>query len=215
MARLDREDRSEERRAQHLRSAREGIMLAAARTVAQGGYQRTTMRTIAKEAGYTASSLYTYFKSKEEIFSAIRDAMAGRFEQVLTEPMPEGLDFVARVKVLGHRFVQFSEDFQEVIALHIVGGVELPDEDGPARLARIGHMQNLCALWFRDNGTPAELGGHAPAEVAALFVGILKAFMEQSFIVGEGSPEPEVLREHHARGMDFFFAALSAPPREG
>ena len=209
MARQEQEDRSEERRAQHLRSARDGIMLAAARVVVQSGYQRTTMRTIAKEAGYTASSLYTYFKSKEEIFAAIRDAMVSQFEHVFAEPMPEGLDFEARVKVLGHRFLRFSETFQEAVALHIVGGVELPDEDGVTRLERLGHFQGLCADWFANNGTPEDLGGHRPADVAALFIGILKAFMEQAFVAADGALDIEVLRATHARGLDFFFAALS------
>lgn len=212
MAKVEPDERSQERRAQHLRSARDGIMLAAARVVVRDGYQRSTMRSIAKEAGYTASSLYTYFESKEQIFSAIRDAMLEQLEGMFAEPLPEGLDFVARVKVLGMRFVKFSEDYQEAIALHLVGGVELPDEDGATRLARLGVVQQLCERWFRDNATEAELGGHRPADVAALFNGVLKAFMEQAFVDARGAPDAEALREHHTRGLGFFFAALSAPP---
>lgn len=210
----DREARSEERRAQHLRSARAGIMLAAARTVVRGGYQATTMRTIAKEAGYTASSLYTYFKSKEEIFAAIRDELLAHLDEVLTEPMPEGIDFDARVRILGHRFARFTEDFQEVIALHIVGGVEIPDEDAAGRFARVGQLQTACAAWFEANATPEELGGHPPSEISGLFLGILKGFMEQAFVAAHGSPEPVTLREYQARGLEYFFAALKAPPRD-
>lgn len=207
----ERDARSEERKAQHLRSARAGIMLAAARTVVNRGYQATTMRTIAKEAGYTASSLYTYFRSKEQIFEAMRDELLLHLDEILGEPMPDGLDFPACVKVLGHRFARFAEEFQEVIALHIVGGVDLPDEDRAARFARIGRLQRQCEAWFQANATPEELGGHPPLDAAVLFLGVMKGFMEQAFVEGEGAPGPETLRLRMARGLDFFLSGLRAP----
>ena len=48
----------------------EGIMESARGLFARYGYGKTTMDDIAEKAGKGKSSLYHYFKSKEEVFEA-------------------------------------------------------------------------------------------------------------------------------------------------
>ena len=50
---------------------REIIMNSACETFARFGFRKTTMEDIAEGAGLRKPSLYYYFKSKEEIFSAV------------------------------------------------------------------------------------------------------------------------------------------------
>jgi len=47
-----------------------------------------TMQDIAREAGYTAASLYTYFRSKQEIVEAVMDQLTTEFLQVFEQPLP-------------------------------------------------------------------------------------------------------------------------------
>lgn len=206
--------RSEERRAGQLKSARLGIMMAAARIVIQDGYQATTMRTIAREAGYTASSLYTYFKSKEEIFAALREEIMTRFNSTVSEELPEGLDFPARVAVLTHRLGRFAEEHEDALALHIVGGLDIAAENGRDRIARL--KDKICAVrtWFETQARPEDLGGHSAEDAAELFSGIMGAAIERTFVNGGGELDPEALRAAHARAAAFFFAALKAPPQD-
>jgi AcrR family transcriptional regulator len=55
------------RQQRNIARIREDIVEAAARAFSRHGHRRVTMQDIAREAGYTAASLYTYFRSKKEI----------------------------------------------------------------------------------------------------------------------------------------------------
>ncbi|WP_025897881.1 TetR/AcrR family transcriptional regulator [Sneathiella glossodoripedis] len=50
---------------------RQQILNAAASLFRQNGLEGTTMRAIAKEAGYSTGASYAYFQSKEEIYSEL------------------------------------------------------------------------------------------------------------------------------------------------
>lgn len=90
-------------RARAIERTRQDIVEAAARVFATSGFRAATMQAIAREAGYTAASLYTYFKSKDELIDAlIRDveqAVLALFEA----PVPSGLAFPQRLELLLQR----------------------------------------------------------------------------------------------------------------
>ncbi|MCE7043220.1 TetR/AcrR family transcriptional regulator [Dyadobacter sp. CY312] len=65
---------------------REKILLGADKLFQKYGLSKTTMEDIAREAGKGKSTLYYYFKSKEEIFDAIVQQEKGRlFNQIQEE----------------------------------------------------------------------------------------------------------------------------------
>lgn len=90
-------------RARAIERTRQDIVEAAARVFATSGFRTATMQAIAREAGYTAASLYTYFKSKDEIIDAlvrdIEQAVVALFEA----PVPAGLTFPQRLELLLQR----------------------------------------------------------------------------------------------------------------
>jgi AcrR family transcriptional regulator len=53
--------------------SRERALAAAAKIFSELGYAGTTMRTVAKEAGLQAGSLYYHYRSKEELIEAVLD----------------------------------------------------------------------------------------------------------------------------------------------
>lgn len=69
----------------HLAARREQLLAAATRCFARGGFHRTTMHDIVREAGLSAGAAYRYFRGKEEIVETIarerhqreREALAG------------------------------------------------------------------------------------------------------------------------------------------
>jgi len=64
--------RARSRREKLLNEARHELILDAARSAfLQHGLAGTTLREIAKRAGYTPGALYTYFSSQEEIYGAL------------------------------------------------------------------------------------------------------------------------------------------------
>jgi AcrR family transcriptional regulator len=77
-----------ERREREIAHARTGILDAAIQAFARAGLHSTTMQEIAHEAGYTAASLYTYFKSKQEIVDAMLNQLTDEHVQLFDAPIP-------------------------------------------------------------------------------------------------------------------------------
>lgn len=57
----------------HIEQRRKRIIQAARETLSTKGYEGTTMISIAKAAGYTKMTLYSYFNSKEELYLMVLD----------------------------------------------------------------------------------------------------------------------------------------------
>jgi AcrR family transcriptional regulator len=58
---------------QHKENRREQILEAAGRCFARRGYAQTTMQGIFADAGLSAGAIYSYFKSKSEIYMALTE----------------------------------------------------------------------------------------------------------------------------------------------
>jgi AcrR family transcriptional regulator len=56
--------------AAHEQEVRARIVLASLRVFAELGYRRATMQDIVRESGLSVGAIYTYFKSKDELFLA-------------------------------------------------------------------------------------------------------------------------------------------------
>jgi AcrR family transcriptional regulator len=88
------------------RSARDAIVRAAWALVAEEGLAGWSLRDLARRAGITTPTVYSYFDSK----SAIYDAMFGQAASVFAERMAEPLagdDDRALLAGYAHRFVEF------------------------------------------------------------------------------------------------------------
>ena len=79
------------------------ILDAAERAFAVGGFHRTTMQDIAREASVSLGALYVYFESKEDLIAGIterdRAKLAGELADVATAP-----DIAAALAKLGERY---------------------------------------------------------------------------------------------------------------
>jgi AcrR family transcriptional regulator len=69
-------------------ATRAALLDAAAKLFAERGYDRTTVRDIAAEAGVNQALLFRYFGSKDALFASV---MAGQGRAVLEEEPPERL----------------------------------------------------------------------------------------------------------------------------
>ena len=169
----------------HPRSARmrEEILWAAAEVFARRGYRAATMQGIAKAAGYTAASLYTYFRSKEEIFRALLDMLRAEMLATFDEPIPSGLTFAQRLELLLLRQYEMSERRKTAITLLLQHASEAaPEELSPASA---GHAEFSVAFtrWIRKNAGEGDLGETPPEEAAVLVMGISHTFFVE-WLVG-------------------------------
>jgi TetR/AcrR family transcriptional regulator, mexJK operon transcriptional repressor len=71
------------RREQNKADRREAIVQLALRSFLAHGYEATTMSAIAKEMGGSKGTLWSYFRSKEELLAAVIDSAAAAFQSFM------------------------------------------------------------------------------------------------------------------------------------
>src|SRR5512134_2950631 len=158
-----------ERRQRTMAHARMDILDAAVRAFARTGLHGTTMQDIAREAGYTAASLYTYFKSKQEIVDAMSSQLTDEYVQVFEEPLPSGLTFRQRFELVLKRQLELVQKRRNVFAVFVEGDEAYPcsSEDRVFHSNFERRIETLSA-WLSRNAKSDDLGGNDPKVVARL-----------------------------------------------
>lgn len=167
------------RRARRADASRRDIARAAARCFTRCGYESTTMRAIANECGFTASSLYTYFTGKDEIFQALLEDLDARFLDVFAQAMPNGLSFEQKLELLFMRFSAIHQEEMDAICLiaSIPHGAPFKDTVEQA-YADIRFIERF-ATWIDEHSTKKERGGNTSKDVAFFAWGVIHGFFLQ------------------------------------
>ena len=85
------------------------ILDAAREVFAELGYDNVTVRDIIRRTGLAAGTFYNYFKSKEEVFSALADDGARRFAPILKNLRAQTTSFEGFVRAAIHAYFTFLE----------------------------------------------------------------------------------------------------------
>jgi AcrR family transcriptional regulator len=187
------------RRAREIARTREDIVEAASRVFAEAGYHEATMQAIAREAGFTAASLYTYFRSKEQIYEALDEDIKATILATFDEPMPAGLTLPQRLELLLQRQLALIARRRDALRVAL--------QFSPSkRREHEGHEEFIARLevFFRD--APGDFRC-PPGDAARLFFGLVRAMLEPWIL---GAEPPGVGRES-ARLVDFFLNGVAAP----
>jgi AcrR family transcriptional regulator len=182
---------------------REDIVEAAARAFNRHGHRRVTMQDIAREAGYTAASLYTYFRGKEEIAEELLRMTRAEYVRTFAEPMPAGLTFDQKLQLIVVRHLELVDrrrPFFSVVFNVQAGGM------GDACRRTSFHKTfedriRVLADWLRQNATPEDIGGHDPDLVARFFIGFGFGLFQRWM----SAPAKERLVDRAPLVLDFFF----------
>ncbi len=164
----------ETRREREVAHTREDILRAAAKAFARQGFEATTIHDIAQEAGYSAQSLYAYFKGKQEIVDGLITMMADDLAASFKARTPPGLTFPQKFEFLLGRWVEFAGRWREALSvLFTLKAAAKPIAGGKGtRLGGDFFIEQLTA-WLRDAANPRDLGGHEPQTLACILKGIL------------------------------------------
>jgi len=92
---------------------RQAIVEAAMRLFRSGGYERTTMRAIAGEAGVSLGNAYYYFGSKEHLIQAYYDQMQLGHAAAAAEVLEAETSFAARLRGVLLAWVSVAEPYHE------------------------------------------------------------------------------------------------------
>jgi len=110
------------------KSRRALIVQAAAELFATKGFQKTTVRDIAEQAGVLSGSLYAHIETKEDLFLEIVRLAAHNFEQAVLPVMTgtEAPDLKLRAMVKAH--IRVIEESRAWAQVYLDDSVELSHE---------------------------------------------------------------------------------------
>ena len=164
------------RQAGQVQEVRDSILDAAIAVFARKGYRAATMQEIAREAGYTAPSLYNYYPGQREIFEALVDRLDAEYIAMLGEPVPAGLGFDGKIELLVRRQVALTRKRRGAfrIYLSLQGGADgIPSERAARRHAQgfRAYMTSFAA-WMDAAARGTDVGGRSGEELAFAFWGL-------------------------------------------
>jgi AcrR family transcriptional regulator len=99
--------RREERRLE----TRQAILAAAETLFAEHGYEGFSLRQVAEQAGYSATTIYLYFKDKDELLFEVALEGFDRFGQALQEAYGEAAAPLERLGAIGRAYVAFGLEY--------------------------------------------------------------------------------------------------------
>ena len=99
---------------------RNEILEAAEKVFAKSGFTNARMEDIAKEAQFAPASLYSYFKSKEELFAEVIQSRSNELLTALTQAEGLDADFPQNIHCLVDRIINFSNSYKEFLKMIIL-----------------------------------------------------------------------------------------------
>jgi AcrR family transcriptional regulator len=184
MARRPRSQRQIER-------TRREILDAAASVLSRVGYKAATMEAIANEAGFSASSLYTYFRGKREILTELASTIEQEITELLQRPWPEGLTLEQRLELSLRYQLEWIERRRDAFVLFVSHGHEVVqyidhEQKAPPPDAMGMAIDNFTKM-FEQYAEPGDLGGSTPERAAVLLHSIVHGFFLQWLRLGGDS----------------------------
>jgi AcrR family transcriptional regulator len=89
---------------------RQAILDAAREVFGEMGYEAATVRDIIRRTGLAAGTFYNYYRSKEEVFTALADDGARRFAPILKSHRAQAPDFETFVRAAIRAYYGFLAD---------------------------------------------------------------------------------------------------------
>lgn len=191
---------------------REAILDVAAEVFLEEGYDATSMSTIASKVGGSKSTLYNYFKSKEELFVAHVERYCGWLGSEMFQLLDEEVgDLRAALTRLGRRYVTnvMSERNMRHFRLIATASERSPDigrtfyEVGPLRGARL--LGGFLARMKLEGRIEIE----DPIVAAHQFIALCQNRMLKARLVNYiGEPTPAEVDAEVATAVATFMAAF-------
>lgn len=110
---------------------RERIFDSALSLFQKKGFEETTMRDIAKEAGVALGSAYYYFSSKDEIVSAFYTKRTEETLEHVYRNLGKTKDFESRFTMYTETLLKNFEPYREMVAVLVRNGVDPRNINSP------------------------------------------------------------------------------------
>ena len=202
-SRLPRSDRDERR---------ENILQIAHAAFLEDGYAATSMSSIAIKVGGSKATLYNYFSSKEELFSAVIGERCRDFEEMLYDADLETQDFRKALTILGERAVRWMLRDDSIATYRLITAEcgRFPELGRAFYLAGPQKGKEMLAEFF---GRAAERGHLKPGYMMAAtvhFMALCKGELQHRKLWNIDEPSDKDIEISVANAVNVFLAAYGA-----
>ncbi len=203
------------RKEREIRRVKEDILDAAARVFARVGYDGATMQEIAREAGYSAPSLYAYFEGKEAILIGLSVGFLRDVLSVFELQLPKGLTLEQSMELLMQRLLELCDRRQAALIVFfnfMTLREPIPLREGQEPGTSLGGsiVIDRAAQWLSENTGEGELGNHTPEDAAHLMFGIVYVFFVRWLRTGSEGKLTDLL----PLVIDLFLNGVKGPGKE-
>ncbi|HKN92562.1 MAG TPA: TetR family transcriptional regulator [Acidimicrobiia bacterium] len=157
---------------------RSAIIDAALRLFRERGYDATTMRAIAAEAGVSVGNAYYYFESKEQLVQGFYDRAQVDHAAAARPVLDAEVDLAARIVGVGEAWLQVMEPYRPFAGKFFKNAAEptsplspFSAESTPARAAAIALWEEVLA--GSDARIPKRIRAELPELLWLYFMGIV------------------------------------------
>ncbi len=174
------------RREERQSDRRQFIIAVACRSFLQDGYARTTMSGIAATLGGSKSTLWRYFPSKEELFTAVLDQATSEYHKRLCLILDPSEDVATAVERFCFNFLKTvtSADALSLYRLVVGEGARFP-EIGQIYHARVQSVTNkILANYFAKAMSCGSLREGNPLRLAQALRGLCISKVEDFLLSG-------------------------------
>lgn len=186
---------------------RSAIVASAWEVFRENGFERTTMAEISARVGGSKATIYSYFPSKDDLFSAavehgLREASQEPFRQLaLPGPFPERLLCFARAYMA-------SRLLPDMIAVDRILVAEAGRSDVFASVRdKSFHKRRLIADQLELAMASGELRDDDPIRAAIHLLALIEADVIDRHLHGDGTVTDQLVEEQIHQGIDCFLRA--------
>ncbi|HEX3431488.1 MAG TPA: TetR/AcrR family transcriptional regulator [Rhizomicrobium sp.] len=194
---------------------RDAIIAIGREAFAADGYAGTSMSSIAARLGGSKGTLYSYFKSKEELFIAVVERKCEKIKSLLnTAEIEGGGDLRATLTNFGEHFVELllSNDSIATFRLATAECARFPEIGRAIYSSGVRQNHQRMAEFLAHAKDAGQLRSDADVTVAAeQFLDLcLTGIHRRRLWNVMGPPTPEEIRTNVAHGVTTFMRAFGA-----
>ena len=188
---------------------RKEIVRVAAEMFIEGGFERTSMSMIAERLGGSKATLYSYFKSKEELFVAVLDDEVETNAGAILGTAAHESDVRKILTIVGTGYLMQRLSLRPTRYFRMVSGMAEESDIGrhfwdnvlkPAWMLMCHKMQELMEQGRLKKGDPWQ--------ATVQFKGLLDTDLVERRLLGViTQPDLEECRATARKGVDVFMAA--------
>jgi AcrR family transcriptional regulator len=182
---------------QYRADRRAEILAAAARLFAANGFHATSMADIISEAGLSAGAVYRYFRSKEDLITAVAERALSAADEVFTDLLADGAApdpahaVATLIDAVTARLMDESQNGADLTRIGVQVWAEALRNPGLAHRADAiylrlrGHCAEVARRWQKAGHLSADT---VPDHVGAAMLGLVQGFILQHLLLSGTQP---------------------------